>query len=110
MKYILLTSTLILGACCIPANEGGPNVWTKDDSSGTVRYVPDGGDGGERPSDDDDDTTDGEGGGGEDDNGDDTDTDTPTKKGNASANNGKGGNYDKTGHRDNGKGNGRNRK
>ena len=28
-------------------------------------------------------------------------------KGNASANNGKGGNYDKTGHEDNGKGNGR---
>lgn len=30
-------------------------------------------------------------------------------KGNASANNGKGGNYDKTGHEDNGKGNGRGR-
>lgn len=31
-------------------------------------------------------------------------------KGNASANNGKGGNYDKTGHTDNGKGQGRNKK
>lgn len=31
-------------------------------------------------------------------------------KGNASANNGKGGNYDKTGHSDNGKGQGRNKK
>lgn len=33
----------------------------------------------------------------------------PPAKGNASANNGKGGNYDRTGHSDNGRGNGRNR-
>lgn len=36
--------------------------------------------------------------------------DKSEKKGNASANNGKGGNYDKTGHSDNGKGEGRNKK
>ncbi len=32
------------------------------------------------------------------------------EKGNASANNGKGGNYDRTGHKDNGKGNGKGRR
>lgn len=36
--------------------------------------------------------------------------DAPSSKGNASANNGKGGNYDKTGHNDNGKGKGRDKK
>ena len=41
--------------------------------------------------------------------GQDTGTDQRSSKGNASANNGKGGNYDKTGHHDNGKGNSPNR-
>ena len=36
--------------------------------------------------------------------------DPGSNKGNASANNGKGGNYDKTGHSDNGKGNGKGRR
>lgn len=39
------------------------------------------------------------------------DRDKPSRdKGNASANNGKGGNYDRTGHSDNGKGKGRDKK
>lgn len=38
-----------------------------------------------------------------------SDSPSPSVKGNASANNGKGGNYEKTGHADNGKGNGKGR-
>lgn len=88
MNYLALISTLALGACScftVPANEAG-HVRTQGENSAQAQAPTPGNPEPDRPSSED-----------------------RGQKGNASANNGKGGNYDKTGHSDNGKGQGRNR-
>lgn len=111
MKPMLYTALLMLSACCIPSNEGGFGYVQSEISSTriVVDVPPDRDDNEPDPSDNGGDTDGADGGVSNGGGPDDKDTDTGAK-GNASANNGKGGNYDKTGHVDNGKGKGRDKK
>jgi hypothetical protein len=87
-----------------PDEDGGDDTDGEDDTDGGDDEGPGDEDEGEDPGDEDD--GDGDGGDEPGDPGEETETE---RHGNASANNGRGGNYDRTGHEDNGRGNGRGR-